>query len=263
MTDPIDNSDLRVEKERLEAEVMALRAERETGAPAEAGPWIRGLLGQGKTVEEMGQIAADAIQWLGDYRAYVGPPADYDLIARNAFCLLSRLDLRAHHRLTDIGCGSLRIGRLLIPYLDSGMYTGVEPNQWLVEEGIEKEVGNDQVRIKAPVFHFRSDAQGIPAHSQRWVLAHSIFSHTGPDLLDFWLKEMAEILSPEGSLVATFIQCAKDTAITTDTAINGWFYPDATHYSWMTIESTCAQRGLRARLLDWPHPRQSWFVATR
>jgi hypothetical protein len=190
------------------------------------------------------------------YRAYVGPPADYDLIAANAFCLLSSLGLRADHRLTDIGCGSLRIGRLLIPFLNSGMYTGVEPNQWLVEEAIEKEVGNDQVRIKAPVFHFRGDAQGIPAHSQRWALAQSIFSHCGPDLLDIWVKDVAGILSPEGSLVATFVEGA------TDTASNGWLYPACNTYSWTTIKSTCARHGLRARLLGWPHPRQSWFVAT-
>jgi hypothetical protein len=202
------------------------------------------------------------------YRAYVGPPADYDLIAAHVFCLLSKLGLRADHRLTDIGCGSLRIGRLLIPFLNPGMYTGVEPNQWLVEEGIEKEVGSDQVRIKAPIFHFRSDAQGIPAHSQRWVLAQSIFTHCGPDLLDLWLKDVAEILGPEGSLVANFVQYEGDSNALSpllgavDVVSNGWIYPGLTGHSWATIEGTCARHGLRARLLDYRHPRFSWFVAT-
>src|SRR5439155_1611617 len=44
------------------------------------------------------------------YRAYVGPPEDYDLIAAMTFNLLTTLGLRQHHSLLDFGCGSLRIG---------------------------------------------------------------------------------------------------------------------------------------------------------
>src|SRR5881392_154417 len=74
------------------------------------------------------------------YRAYVGPPEDYDLIAAMAFNLLTTLGLRQHHSLLDVGCGSLRIGRLLIPYLNRGKYFGIEPNEWLVDEGIRREL---------------------------------------------------------------------------------------------------------------------------
>ena len=75
------------------------------------------------------------------YRAYVGPPQDYDLIAAMTFNLLTTLGLRQHHSLLDVGCGSLRIGRLLIPYLNRGKYFGIEPAEWLVAEGIRQELG--------------------------------------------------------------------------------------------------------------------------
>lgn len=88
------------------------------------------------------------------YRAYVGPPEDYDLVAAMAFNLLTTLGLRQHHSLLDIGCGSLRIGRLLIPYLNRGKYFGVEPNEWLVDEGIRRELGETSVQIKRPTFFF-------------------------------------------------------------------------------------------------------------
>src|SRR5438132_4114131 len=78
------------------------------------------------------------------YRAYVGPPQDYDLIAAMTFNLLTSVGLRAHHTLIDVGCGSLRVGRLFIPYLDSGNYIGVEPNRWLVEEALKHELGQDR-----------------------------------------------------------------------------------------------------------------------
>lgn len=37
------------------------------------------------------------------YRAYVGPPQDYDLVSAMCFNLLTSLGLRQHHRVLDIG----------------------------------------------------------------------------------------------------------------------------------------------------------------
>ena len=115
------------------------------------------------------------------YRAYVGPPEDYDLIAAMTFNLLTTIGLRQHHSLLDIGCGSLRIGRLLIPYLNRGKYFGVEPNQWLVEEGIRREVGESLVEIKRPTFFFSKSPNAIVEANTSFdfAVAQSIFSHCG------------------------------------------------------------------------------------
>ncbi len=118
------------------------------------------------------------------YRAYVGPPEDYDLIAAMTFNLLTTLGLRQHHSLIDIGCGSLRIGRLLIPYLNEGKYFGLEPNEWLVDEGIKRELGEALVRIKRPTFFFSDSPETVirAKLSFDFALAQSIFSHCGLDL---------------------------------------------------------------------------------
>src|SRR5438477_11789858 len=84
------------------------------------------------------------------YRACVGPSEDYDLIAAMAFNLLTTLGLRQHHSLLDVGCGSLRIGRLLIPYLNRGKYFGIEPAEWLVAEGIKDELSETVIHTKPP-----------------------------------------------------------------------------------------------------------------
>ena len=49
---------------------------------------------------------------IGDrhYRAYVGPPDEYDLVSAMTFNLLTTSGLRQGHRVLDIGCGSLRLG---------------------------------------------------------------------------------------------------------------------------------------------------------
>src|SRR3972149_10720697 len=97
------------------------------------------------------------------YRAYVGPPKDYDLVAAMTFNLLTTLGVRQHHTVLDIGCGSLRIGRLLVPYLNVGNYVGIEPNKWLVDDGIQREIGQDQIRIKQPQFYFSDSAIDLPS----------------------------------------------------------------------------------------------------
>ena len=87
------------------------------------------------------------------YRAYIGPPLQYDFMGATQFRLLCSLGLRAHHQVLDLGCGSLRAGRFLINYLEPGNYCGIEPNKWLIDEGIKEQVGDSLIVIKKPCAH--------------------------------------------------------------------------------------------------------------
>ena len=190
------------------------------------------------------------------YRAFVGPSADYDLVAAMSIGLLTTMGLRQHHQVLDIGCGSLRVGRLLIPYLNRCGYTGLEPNEWLVREGIANEVGQDQINIKQPHFVFASAARELIDQSRLYdyVLAQSIFSHSGHDLLDQWLGECAELLNDSGALLATFI------ASEADTDRLGWIYPDCVGFTPATVEGLAIRHGLEFVPLQWHHPRQTWAL---
>jgi SAM-dependent methyltransferase len=190
------------------------------------------------------------------YRAYVGPPEDYDLIAAMTFNLLTTLGLRQHHSLLDVGCGSLRIGRLLIPYLNQAKYFGVEPNEWLVEEGIKRELGEALVQIKRPTFFF-SDSPETVAQAKvsfDFALAQSIFSHCGLDLIRGWLSAVSRSLAQDGALVATFLPGEEDSLRT------GWVYPECVNYRPATLERAAAEANLRFEILDWKHPRQTWAL---
>jgi SAM-dependent methyltransferase len=190
------------------------------------------------------------------YRAYVGPPEDYDLIAAMTFNLLTTLGLRQHHSLVDIGCGSLRIGRLLIPFLNQGKYFGVEPNKWLVDEGIKRELGQSLVEIKRPTFFFTDSPANIAKAETafNFAVAQSIFSHCGLDLIKGWLSAISRSLTDDGALVATFLIGEEDSAQT------GWIYPDCVNYRPATLERAAAEVNLRFEILDWKHPRQTWAL---
>jgi SAM-dependent methyltransferase len=190
------------------------------------------------------------------YRAYVGPPQDYDLVSAMAFNLLTTLGLRQHHSVLDIGCGSLRIGRLLIPYLNQAKYFGIEPNEWLVAEGIRRELGETLVQIKRPTFFF-SDSPGAIAQANipfDFALAQSIFSHCGLDLIQEWLSAISHSLARHGALVATFLIGEQDCTAT------GWIYPACVNYRTATIERAANAVNLRFEILDWKHPRQTWAL---
>jgi SAM-dependent methyltransferase len=190
------------------------------------------------------------------YRAYVGPPEDYDLIAAMTFNLLTTLGLRQHHSLLDVGCGSLRIGRLLIPYLNQGKYFGVEPNEWLVKEGIKRELGEALLQIKRPTFFF-SDSLEAAAHAKisfDFALAQSIFSHCGLDLIRNWLGAISRSLTEDGVLLATFLPGEEDSSRM------GWVYPECVNYRPATLGRAAAEAGLRFEILDWKHPRQTWAL---
>lgn len=203
--------------------------------------------------EPSGQRAGDR-----DYRAFVGPPERYDVIAAMTFNLLTTMGLREHHHVLDIGCGSLRVGRLLIPYLQPGHYTGIEPNQWLVEEGIARETGADLIAIKRPRLLFADTAAGLAVAEQfDYVFAQSIFSHCGLDLIERWLREVHERLRPDGLFLATFFPGAQDSDI------RGWSYPANVRYRLGTFAALAAEVGFRFRLLDWAHPAQQWVLLSK
>jgi len=192
------------------------------------------------------------------YRAYVGPPHDYDLIAATTFSLLAQVGLRQHHAVLDIGCGSLRIGRLLIPYLNAGRYWGIEPNRWLVEEGIAREVGADQVLIKRPRFSFATHARELPSGERfDFALAQSIFSHCGVDLVLSWLHDVDQRLAEDGVFVATFLPAPQARLD------GGWFYPECIGHPAGAIAALADRVGLEMQRLDWPHPRQQWAAFAR
>ena len=194
-----------------------------------------------------------------DYKAYVGPPGRYDLMGASQFSLLYALGLRGNHRLLDVGCGSLRAGRLFIVYLDRGMYTGLDPNKWLIDEAVEKELGQDLVTSKAPNFEYNDqfDLSGLGTFD--FVLAQSIASHTGPTLTRQLLRSIHRALAPTGIAAVTFVH-----TVASDNRNEGWIYPGITRYTKKTIRTWLREAGLEGRPISWFHPNnQKWWLVVR
>jgi hypothetical protein len=203
-----------------------------------------------------------------DYRAYVGPPDQYDLIGAAQFALLYALGLRAHHRLLDLGCGSLRAGRMLISYLDAGGYTGVDPNRWLIDAAIDNELGRDILAVKRPVFDPTDDFSLGHLGCFDFVLAQGVATNTGPSLLSRLLHGVSETVGPAGLAAITFIHpgTGDDSALEVeidDSDAPAWRYPGCYAYARSAIASAVTAAGLSALPIAWYHPRHQWWLAAR
>ncbi len=200
-----------------------------------------------------------------DYRSYVGPADQYDLIGGAQFALLYALGLREHHRLLDIGCGSLRAGRMLISYLRSGGYTGVDPNRWLIDEAIDHELGRDILDLKQPTFDQTDDFSLARLGRFDFVLAQGVATNTGPPLLRRLLAAIADTTAPGGLAAVTFIHPGTGDDDALEVAINdqdapAWRYPGCYSYTRTAIANALTTAGLHGRAIDWFHPRHQWWV---
>ncbi len=192
------------------------------------------------------------------YRAFVGPGKKYDLVAAMQFNLLTLLGLRENHTLLDIGCGSLRGGRLFIPYLLPGNYHGIEPEEWLVYEGIKNEIGRDLIDLKKPSFSHDGDFTLTTFGREfDFLLAQSIFSHASGAQIARCLSEAAKVMTPTSIFAATYVR--GDVNYTGDE----WAYPECVTYTPHYMQSLAGERDLACVPLSWPHPNnQSWVVFT-
>jgi len=180
------------------------------------------------------------------YRAYVGPPERYDVVAAMQFNLLTSLGLRDYHTLLDIGCGSLRLGRLAIPYLRQGRYFGLEPQAWLIDEGIARECGNDLIVLKRPYFEHNDDFR-LTVFGRRfdYLIAQSIFTHAAPGQIRRCLAEAKNSMHKDSMFVANFIPG-------TNYEGSAWCYPGCVTYTQATMQEVADQAGLMCEALDFP-----------
>ncbi|MEM9262490.1 MAG: methyltransferase domain-containing protein [Pseudomonadota bacterium] len=192
------------------------------------------------------------------YRAYVGPPGRYDMLSLSQASLLFMLGLRDTHTVLDFGCGSLRLGRLLIPYLRENNYFGIEPNEWLVDEGFLRELGNDARTLKKPQFS-NDQYFDCTVFNQKFdfIIAQSIITHTGHVNTERLIKSAGQALADDGIFAFSYIRGNEGDPLPGD----DWYYPECVGYSDQYLTDQFAANGMIATAIPWFHPGASWMIA--
>ena len=194
------------------------------------------------------------------YRAFVGPPDRYDFIGASQFALLFMLGLRETDKVLDFGCGSLRLGRMLIPFLQEGGYFGLEPNAWLIEEGLKRECGADVAALKSPRFAHNADFDcAVFGEKFDFIVAQSIITHAGPSDARRLIETASASLKPGGIFAFSYIRARQDAGLPEE----GWHYPGCVKYAPGDLHRMLMDAGLDGGQIPWLHPGALWYLAAR
>jgi SAM-dependent methyltransferase len=155
--------------------------------------------------------------WTEYYREMVNQSAvqqtlsdgQYEKLIRNIMpvyeFLLGR-GLASGHTFLDYGCGRMRLGALVIPYLTTGRYTGAE----LSPDALEKGVGHLAKKGILPgsydtVVISDCNLRELQGRSFDFIMANSVFTHTPENEISQMLVSMRPLIKKGRQFFFTFM----------------------------------------------------------
>lgn len=217
--------------------------------------------------EDLKRLAADVAG--GRHREIIG--GMWDAVGALQLDFLKAQGLAPHHRLLDVGCGSLRGGVHFIDWLEPGNYFGIDISEALLDAGYERELGPLGLQPKLPRGNLRTTGDfdaTLFGVTFDMAIAQSVFTHLPLNLIALCLEQTVRIMKPGGVFYATFFR-APDDATWSDrvthqpggvitTAVSDPYHYRLADMIW------AAQGAWRADYIgDWSHPRGQQMIAYR
>lgn len=142
----------------------------------------------------------------GGHRQIVGDM--WQEIGRLQFEFMIQQGLKSHHRLVDVGCGSLRGGVHFIEYLEPGSYHGLDINRTLIDAGLQQELTADQRAKLSPKSFSVSDVFQFdcPDATFDFGIALSLFTHLSFNKIRLCLEQLHGKMKAGGVFFATVFE---------------------------------------------------------
>ena len=170
--------------------------------------------------------------------------------------------LKPHHRLLDIGCGSLRAGVKLIRYLDAGHYAGLDLHESLLNAGYEIELAKEGLKHKLPRSNLVADGEfdfsWCPMQVD-FALAQSVFTALPLNFLRICLERLATFMVSDGKFFVSIFEIPdKHPTHKSYRHPSGFISHGARepyHHRFADMEFCCRGLPWRAvKLGNWDHP---------
>ena len=144
-----------------------------------------------------------------DPHTAVGP--SWEKIGKLQFDYLVALGMKPHHRMLDIGCGTLRGGRHAIRYLDSGNYTGMDLSPKAIEYGhqLVEEEGLCDKRPRLLVSANKDlKFSEFDGETFDFLMAQSVFTHLKPEHIEECFRHIVGIMDAGSIFSFTYNQAS-------------------------------------------------------
>lgn len=125
-------------------------------------------------------------------------------LGRDHFNYLISRGLRSSDTLLDLGCGALRTGIFVIPYLDAGRYYGIEAHRLSLEAAANYEIPLNNLTHKRPsLLHSSKFDLKHWNVTFDWIFAFALFklNHVDLAMQRVAFTAMAETLASNGRIV--------------------------------------------------------------
>jgi SAM-dependent methyltransferase len=200
-----------------------------------------------------------------------GPPHLFESAGRLQLATLVREGLSPDSKVLDIGCGCLRAGYWLVRFLDAGCYFGIEPNQKMLQAGIEACLTPELQLLKQPRFDtnecFDFSVFGVKFDA---FLARSIWSHASKPQVLATLDGFVQCANASAFFLTSYLPAVWYKRYQRDYEGANWVgrshrraAPGQIHHSRKWIERECGKRGLTVvQLPDEPFNNQHWLKIT-
>lgn len=163
------------------------------------------------------------LNWLRDPAPEVFQRRHWLAHQQMQFSFLLQRGLHCADRVLDVGCGPMRLGSVLLPFLTHGWYFGqdINPETLRLGETVLQRLGVSAERctlIASDDFSFA----GVEDHSIDLAFSNSLFSHLSLNSILRCLLAVAAKLKPDGRFYSTFFCCPQAaTGSSLAGAING------------------------------------------
>ena len=201
-----------------------------------------------------------------------GSQNDFHDAGENQLAILTHFGLTASSMVLDIGCGCLRGGRWLIPYLNSDCYFGVEPNVEMLEIGKKIVIDSKILQDKKPKFNTNSDFEfDVFGTTFDYFIARSIWTHSSKKQIEKMLDQFVRHSSPSARFLTSYMR--PRIPFLDGYKGESWIgkshesdQPGISRHSLRWIKRACLNRGLKVSSIDEPklnYGAQIWLLIER
>ena len=146
----------------------------------------------------------------------------WDTVGPLQYNYLLKENLKPEHKLLDVCCGSFRVGRFLINYLEKNNYFGFDANSELINAGIKNVLNqlenlDDKINIPNQIRTLKIDENSIDYENiyekMDFIWIHAVADHIEPKIFFDHLCKMSKIMHKSTKMYVTIFLDENDVEV--------------------------------------------------